>query len=62
MDDKQFEIMHELLAAIYVQVSRQYDMLAIIADKQGADAIGLSKEHEKGKVLGPPPMLLQEEE
>ena len=45
---------------IYVQLARQYDMLAIIADKLGADAIGLAEKHEQGLLLAPEPWLQDE--
>ena len=62
MTDDQFETLHELLSAIYVQTARIYDVLAIIGDKLGADVLALSQEHEQGKLLGPPPLFTDEEE
>ena len=56
-----FEAMHELLGAIYIQECRNYDMLSIIADKLGANAKGLSKLHEQGQVLAPPPAFVFED-
>jgi hypothetical protein len=61
MNDEQFEIFHELLSAIYVQTARLYDLVAIIGDKLGADVVSLSQEHEQGRLLGPPPLLNDEE-
>ena len=52
----------ELLGAIFIQEQRNYDMLCIIADKLGADAKGLSKLHEEGQVLAPPPSFIFEDE
>ena len=52
----------ELLGAIFIQEQRNYDMLSIIADKLGADAKGLSKLHEEGQVLAPPPSFIFEDE
>jgi hypothetical protein len=52
----------ELLGAIFIQDQRNYDMLCIIADKLGADAKGLSKLHEEGQVLAPPPSFIFEDE
>ena len=56
------EDIRELLAAIYIQSMRNYDMLSIIADKLGADAKGLSSLHEQGEVLAPPPSFIFENE
>ena len=55
------EDIRELLAAIYIQSMRNYDMLSIIADKLGADAKGLSSLHQQGQVLAPDPALLIDE-
>ena len=52
----------ELLGAIFIQSQRNYDMLAIIADKLGADAKGLSFLHEQGQVLAPSPSFIFENE
>jgi hypothetical protein len=60
-EDKTNDII-ELLGAIYIQTARMYDMLSIIADKIGADAVGLTKMHEEGKVLAPEPSIIVEEE
>ena len=55
------ENMRELLGAIYIQNQRQYDLLSIIADKLGADAVGLTKIHAQGKHLAPEPSFVFEE-
>ena len=60
-EDKTNDII-ELLGAIYIQTARMYDMLSIIADKLGADAVGLTKMHEEGKLLAPEPSIIVEEE
>lgn len=52
----------ELLGAIYIQTARNYDMLAIIADKIGADAKGLTKLHKEGQILAPAPAMIVEED
>ena len=57
-----FENIRELIGAIFIQTQRNYDMLAIIADKLGADAKGLSFLHEQGQVLAPPPSFIFEDE
>lgn len=41
---------------------RQYDLLCIIADKLGADVVGLKNLHEQGYVLGPDPALRLDDE
>jgi len=56
------ENIQELLGAIFINEQRNYDMLAIIADKLGADAKGLSFLHEQGKVLAPAPSFIAEDE
>ena len=48
----------ELLGAIFIQEQRNYDMLAIIADKLGADAIGLKDIHAQGKTFAPDPSFV----
>jgi len=55
------ENVRELLGAIYIQNQRIYDLLSIMADKLGADAIGLSKLHAQGKHLAPEPSFVFEE-
>lgn len=62
MDKEVIENIRELLGAIYIQEMRNYDMLSIIADKLGADSIGLSKLHEEGQILAPPASFIFEEE
>ena len=54
--------MRELLGAIFIQSQRNYDMLSIIADKLGADAIALTKLHESGQILAPAPSFVFEED
>ena len=62
MNEDKINDIIELLGAIYIQTARMYDMLSIIADKLGADAVGLTKMHEEGKVLAPEPSIVVEEE
>ena len=50
----------ELLGAIFIQDQRNYDMLSIIADKLGADSVGLTKIHAEGQVLAPAPSFIFE--
>lgn len=61
LDDDQFDILQELLSGIYVQMARIYDVLMITLDKTGGDAISLSQEHANGNLLGPPPLLVEDE-
>lgn len=62
MDKEVAENIREILGAIYIQEMRNYDMLAIIADKLGADAKELTKLHEQGQVLAPPASFIFEDE
>lgn len=52
------ESIQELLGANYIQNQRIYDMLAIIADKLGADAKSLASLHENGDFLAPAPSFI----
>ena len=61
-ENNYMEQMLELLGAIYIQSMRNYDMLSIIADKLGADSVGLTKLHESGQILAPAPSFIFEEE
>lgn len=60
MNDEQFQILEELLSVIYIQLARNYDLLAIIGDKLGADVLSLSKEHENGRILAPDPWMIND--
>lgn len=61
MTDEQFEIIQELLSAIYIQEARNYDMLCIIANDQ-EKVIELHNRHREGRVFAPPPSLVMEED
>jgi hypothetical protein len=61
LDTTDIELILELMRSMYIQSMRNYDMLAIIADKLGADAKGLSNLHEQGQVLAPPPSFIYED-
>lgn len=50
----------QLLSGIYVQSLRNYDLLALIADKLGADVSEVVKLHENGGILCPNPALVME--
>jgi hypothetical protein len=57
MNEEQVESLLEVLGGLYIQSLRVYDLLCIIADKVGADAVGLKSLHEQGYTLGPDPSL-----
>lgn len=58
------ENQENVLLGIYIQLSRVYDMLMIIADGvgKGEEALEIRKLHEDGKILTPPPALLEDED
>lgn len=49
----------DVLVAIYVQLSRIYDLLLVGPE---ADRKLISEEHAKGHIIGPPPMMMQDDE
>lgn len=61
MTDDQFEIVQELLSAIYIQLARNYDLLCIIANDQDK-VIELHQRHKEGKVFAPAPSLILDED
>jgi hypothetical protein len=61
MTDDQFEIVQELLSAIYIQLARNYDLLCIIAPDQ-EKVIELHQRHKEGKVFAPAPSLILDED
>lgn len=61
MTDDQFEIVQELLSAIYIQLARNYDVLCIIASDQDK-VIELHQRHKEGKVFAPAPSLILDED
>lgn len=51
-------ILHELLSAIYIQISRSYDVLLLIGQALGAPHLdALVQEHEQGRLLTADPWL-----
>jgi hypothetical protein len=60
MTDEQFEIIQELLSAIYIQLARNYDLLCIVAKDQDR-VVELHNRHKEGKVFSPPPVLIMDE-
>lgn len=58
MSDEQLQSMQELLAGIYIQNLRVYDVLMTLLSLQNVvKANELEKLHEEGKVLAPDPAL-----
>jgi hypothetical protein len=53
-----------ILLGIYIQLSRVYDMLIILADGlgKGEEALEIRNLHEQGKILTPPPSLVEDED
>ena len=52
----------ELLGALYIQSLRIYDVLMLLAAKNGVDTDKLEEMHSKGKVLCPDPALVLDDE
>ena len=61
MTDDQFDIMQELLSAIYIQLARNYDMLCISTSNQ-EKMLEMYNKHKEGRVFAPPPSLLMDED
>jgi hypothetical protein len=61
MTDEQFDIMQELLSAIYIQLARNYDMLCISTNNQ-EKMLEMYNKHKEGRVFAPPPSLLMDED
>jgi hypothetical protein len=61
MTDEQFDIVQELLSAIYIQLARNYDMLCMIVPDQ-EKMLDMHNRHKEGKVFSPPPALVFEDE
>lgn len=61
MTEEQFEIVQELLSAIYIQLARNYDLLCLIA-KDEDRVLELHQKHTEGKVFSPPPALVLDNE
>ena len=58
MSAEQRQAMEELLAGIYIQNLRVYDVLMALLALQNVDkANELEKLHSEGKILGPDPAL-----
>jgi|GEM_PF-2114105 len=54
------ENLRELSGAMFIQSQRNYDMLALIAEKLGADVDSMLFKHQQGQVLAPPPSFVFE--
>jgi hypothetical protein len=62
MSDEQRQAIEELLAGIYIQNLRVYDVLMTLLALQNPDkANELEKFHTEGKILGPDPALKVED-
>lgn len=62
MENEILDNIRELLGAIFIQSQRNYDMMALIAEKLGANVDGLLSKHQEGQVLAPPPSFIFEDE
>jgi hypothetical protein len=53
-----------ILLGIYIQLSRVYDMLMLVADGvgKGEEALEIRNLHQEGKILTPPPSLVEDED
>ena len=62
MSDEQNQAIQELIAGIYIQQLRIYDLLALIASERFPEKVAqLEAMHEKGQVLCPDPALKLDE-
>lgn len=61
MTEDQFEVIQELLSAIYIQLARNYDMLCISTSNQ-EKMLEMYNRHKEGRVFAPPPSLIMDEE
>lgn len=57
-DQERHEEMMEMLGGIFVQVSRMYDVLMMIAEN--SSRVVLEESHSQGKLLGDPPALRED--
>jgi hypothetical protein len=55
------ENIRELAGALFIQSQRNYDMMALMAEKLGADVDGMLFKHQNGEILAPPPSFVFEE-
>lgn len=58
------EEQYNIMLGIYIQLSRVYDMLMIIADGvgKGEEALEIRNLHNEGKILTPPPSLVEDDD
>ena len=62
MSENQEEAMQELLAGVYIQNLRMYDVLMVLLSLQSPEkANELESLHKEGRVLGPDPALRVED-
>jgi hypothetical protein len=58
MSDEQIQAFQEMIAGIYIQQLRIYDLLATLVTLQNPERMDqLEKLHSEGKVLAPDPAL-----
>lgn len=63
MKEEEINIFREMLAGIYIQQLRIYDLLAVIALSGNKEEVeNILKLHENGQVLSPDPSLRLEDE
>ena len=61
MNEDQINIFQELIAGIYIQQLRIYDLLAVMVSKDMPEKMSeLEKLHSEGKILCPDPSLTLE--
>ena len=62
MSDEQIQAFQEMIAGIYIQQLRIYDLLALLVSERLPEKMSqLEKMHTEGKVLCPDPALSIEE-
>jgi hypothetical protein len=62
MSENQEQAIQELLAGVYIQNLRMYDVLMVLLSLQNPDkASELENLHKEGRVLGPDPALRVED-
>jgi hypothetical protein len=63
MSDEQVEAFQELIAGIYIQQLRIYDLLAVLVSERMPEKMEqLERMHTDGKVLSPEPALRIDED
>lgn len=58
MNEEQIQAIQEMIAGIYIQQLRVYDLLAIMMSERNPEKVAeLEELHKSGRVLCPPPSL-----